>query len=305
VIVHDSGPRGEGDRSILCFDGGMKLLVTGGSSFVGAHFCLRAREFHDVIAVHHKTRMDLNGVTPFKADLRTARDRLRLAEVGADAVVHLATKVKGAAAGETNRRLMDAVLSLGIPVVYASSTVVHWTRSTPYGDSRREDEQRLLESGLPWAVVRPSAPYGRMLSHHQPGHSESFHTLVGLVRCSPWVPVIGDGQYRRQPVHVDDFSDAILRLLAQPLPGKAFDAGGEQALSFDQIIDTIAAALHRPGRKLHLPKALFVQLARLHGNFDADLIGAVDEDEVADSSDLSELTGVRFRPFSEGVRCLI
>ena len=283
----------------------MRLLVTGGSSFVGAHFCMRARVRHDVIAVHHRTPMGINGVTPFKADLRKLRDQRRLATLGVDAVVHLATKVKGPEAGSANTRMMDAVLGLGKPVIYASSTVVHWAKPTPYGESRRDDERRLADSGLPFAVVRPSAPYGRVLSHHKPGHRESFHTLVSLVRRARWVPVIGDGQYRRQPLHVDDFSDAMLSLLERPLPGLAFDAGGGDALSFDQIIDTIAAALHRPGRKLHLPKSLFVQLARIHGNFDADLIAAVDEDEVADSSELSRLTGVRFRPFSEGVRCLI
>ena len=279
--------------------------MTGGSSFVGAHFCLRARATHDVLAVHHTTPLALNGITPVKADLRTRRDQRRIAELGVDAVVHLATKVKGEGAPKVNRSLMDAVVGLQVPVVYASSTVVHWSTPTPYGDSRREDEARLKQGDVPWAVVRPSAPYARALSHHNPGHKESFHTLVTLVRSAPLVPVIGDGKYRRQPVHIDDFSDAILALLKNPLPNQAFDVGGSQALSFDEIIDTIASAVHRRGRKLHLPKALFVQLARVHGNFDADLIRAVDEDEVADSSDLSELTGVRFRPFSEGVRCLI
>ncbi len=283
----------------------MRLLVTGGSSFVGAHFCMRAQADHDVIAVHHTTPVVLNGVTPFKADLRGKRGRRQLADLGADVVVHLATKVKGSGALEANRCMMDAVLGLGLPVVYGSSTVVHWSQPTPYGESRIDDEQRLANSGLDWAVVRPSAPYGRRLCHHRPGHAESFHSLVQWVRTSPIVPVIGDGLYRRQPVHVDDLSDAMLRLLEKPLPRRAFDVGGRDAMTFNQLIDIIAAALKRPVRKLHLPKALFVQVARVHANFDPDLIRAVDEDEVADSSELSEMTGVQFRGFLEGVRCLI
>lgn len=246
----------------------------------------------------------MGGITPVKADLRTTRDRRRLDALSVDAVVHLATKVKGKDAPVQNRQMMDAVLGLNRPVVYASSTVVHWTTPTPYGDSRREDEARLEASGIPWATVRPSAPYGPILPNHQPGHRESFHTLVNWIRRSPFVPVIGNGDYRRQPVHVDDFSDGILALLESPLPGRAFDVGGEDALSFNDIIRTIAMAMGRHGRCLHLPKALFVQLAGLHENFDADLIRAVDEDELADSSQLAALTGVRFRPFAEGVKCL-
>jgi nucleoside-diphosphate-sugar epimerase len=283
----------------------MKLLVTGGSSFVGAHFCVRAARNHDVLALHHTTPLMLNGITPIKADLRTLRDRRRVSALDFDAVIHLATKVKGKDAVDVNRTMMDAVLGWGCPTVYASSTVVHWSRSTPYGESRKEDEKRLAESGLPWAVLRPSAPYGRALINHDPGHKESFHTLAEWVRSSPVVPVIGDGQYRRQPIHVDDFSDAILRLLESPLPNRAFDAGGLNALSFNEIIDVIAAAMNTRARKIHLPQSLFVQMARFHQEFDADLIRAVDEDEVADSIELMKETGIRCRPFSEGVRCLI
>ncbi len=283
----------------------MRLLVTGGSSFVGAHFCVRAAHHHDIIALHHTTPLMLNGITPFKADLRTRRDRRRVAELDFDAVVHLATKVKGRDALEVNQVMMDAVLSWERPIVYASSTVVHWSRPTPYGESRKNDEKRLAASGLPWAVVRPSAPYGRALLNHQPRHKESFHTLAEWVRSSPVVPVIGDGQYRRQPIHVDDFSDAIVNLLTSQLPNRAFDAGGFSALTFNEIIDALARAMNTRVRKIHLPQSIFVQVARFHQEFDPDLIRAVDEDEVADSSELMKETGVYCRPFSEGVRCLI
>ena len=272
---------------------------------MGAHFCRRARSQHDVIAVHHTTPMRMNGVTPIKADLRTKRDRRRLRALGADCVVHLAAKVKGPQARTQNQQMLDAVLELERPIVYASSTVVHWSRATPYGESRREDEQRIAESGLAWATVRPSAPYGALLPHHRPGHRESFHTLVDWVRRSPVVPVIGSGQYRRQPVHVDDFSDAILALIADPLPMKAFDVGGEEALSFNAIVRTIGEAMGKRPRTVHLPKSWVAQVARFQPNFDVDLIMAVDEDEVADGTQLSNLTGVRFRSFTEGVRCLI
>ena len=283
----------------------MRLLVTGGSSFVGAHFCLRAARQHDVLALHHATPLSLNGITPVRADLRIGRWARKVGALAFDAVVHLATKVKGADAQRVNRAMMDAVLSWERPVIYASSTVVHWQRPTPYGESRREDERRLSESGLPWATIRPSAPYGRKLLNHQPRHKESFHTLAAWIRRSPIVPVIGSGEYRRQPIHVDDFSDAILGLLGSELPCEAYDAGGAAPLTFNEIIDGLASAMNASPKKLHRPQRLFVQLARIHPEFDPDLIQAVDEDEVADSTALSNVTGVSFRSFSEGVRCLI
>lgn len=297
----------------------MRLLVTGGSSFVGAWFALHAAREHHVLALHHATTLRLPGVTPVRVDLRRKRDAQRIAALDVDAVVHVACKIRATGAkGEdpaqaalrANRAMMDSVLSLGKPVVYASSTVVHWDQDTPYAQGRREDEARLADSGLPWAVLRPSAPYGPKLASHHPRHRESFHTLVDLVRKSPVVPVIGDGKYRRQPVHVGDFADAILALLAPladggSLPDRAFDAGGRQALTFDEIIDTIAAAAHTKVRKLHLPKALFVKLAEHSPDFDPHLIAAVDEDELADPTALQDATGIVMRPFSAGVRDLV
>jgi len=294
----------------------MRLLVTGASSFVGAHFCRVAARTHSVFALYHRTPVRLNGVTPLRADLRRPRDRTRLAAVDADVVVHIACKIKAVgtrgqdpseAARQCNSQMMDTVLSLGLPVVYASSTVAGWTQDSPYGLSRRDDEARLASSGLPWATVRPSAPYGPRLLNHVPRHRESFQTLAALVRHSPVVPVISDGSYRRQPIHVDDLSAAMLGLLQLPggLPGQAFDAGGSDPLTFDQIIDQLGLALHRVPRKLHLPKALFVRLASLSADFDPSLIAAVDQDELADPAALTKASGVQPRPFHEGVRDLV
>ncbi|MEL6347484.1 MAG: NAD(P)-dependent oxidoreductase [Myxococcota bacterium] len=295
----------------------MKLLVTGASSFLGAHFSRVAARQHTIYALYFSTPLRLNGVTPMRADLRTIRDRRRVQELRFDAVVHIACKIRatprpgedetpGQAAQRENRAMMDAVLSFNRPILYASSTVVHWEQDSPYASSRREDEKRLKESGLPWSIMRPSAPYARHLANHRPAHRESFHTLVDIVRRSPLVPVIGDGTYRRQPIHIDDFSAAALALLRRGLPNRAFDAGGGEALSFNDIIKRIAAA---QGRRrvlpVHLPKAIYVQLAKLSPDFDPDLIAAIDEDEIADPAALSEATGVRPRPFSEGVHDLV
>lgn len=293
----------------------MKLLVTGGSSFLGAHFCRLAAKRHTVFAVHHTTPLRINGVSSVRADLCIPRQHQMLRRLDVDAVVHLACKIKGGraqgmtsgeAAWRTNRALMDAVLALGCPILYASSTVVHWSQETPYGQSRKEDEARVQGSGQSWAVMRPSAPYARRFALHQPGHKESFHTLMDLVRSAPVVPVIGSGTYRRQPVHIADFSEAALRLLEMGLPNRAFDVGGGQALAFNEIIDIIGQAMGRKHvRKLHVPKTVFTQLARFAKDFDPDLIAAIDADECADPTALSDVTGVVFRGFAQGVADLI
>lgn len=277
----------------------MRLIVTGGSSFVGAWTCLRAAPAHAVFALHHRTPLQLPGVTPVRVDLRRPRDVRRVAALKADAVVHIAAKVKGPGAPGINRAMMDAVLGLGLPTVYLSTTVVHWERTTPYGASRREDEARLVASGLPHAILRPSAPYGPRLIGHRPGHTESFHTLGDLVRRGV-VPIIGDGRYRRQPVHVDDLADAVLGLLEGGLRGQALDIGGAGALRFVDLVDTLAAVRGRPVLQVHLPKRLFVWAAARSRDFDPALVDAVDADEVVDNAPLIRAIGLEPRRFEAG-----
>ena len=286
----------------------MRLVVTGGSSFVGAHVCRVAARDHSVVALFNRTPVGLRDVEAVQLDFDTAQAVTRLRELKPDAIVHAACKVKGTGNGrvvtpamQLNRRMMDVVLDQGVPVVYLSSTCVHWDRPSGYAAGRREDERRLREAGVPWAVLRPCAPYGPRLAGHQPGHKESFHTLAELVRKSPLVPVIGDGRYLRQPIHVNDLSEAILTLLERGLPGQAFDAGGQIALSFREIVRICARHLGKRRRVLPVPKRVLIKALGFSPDFEADLLDTADTDDVADPTALAQATGRTPRSFEAGV----
>ena len=278
----------------------MRLLVTGASSFVGAHFARMAALHHDVIGVHHQTPLALNGVTPFRCDLRhpAAADRLRALEP--DVVVHLACKVMGDQAVTISRKMMDVVLDLEKPMLYASSTMVHWPVDVAYAKARREDEERLVASGLPHAILRPCAPYGPRLRAHQPRHKESFHTLAEWVACSPVVPVPGNGEYRRQPIHVEDFCAAGIALIERGLNNQALDAGGGDALTMNELVAQIASAMEKKVRIVHVPGALTRVMGRFKKELDSELLSVFDTDDVADPTALIAATGVSPRRFAEG-----
>jgi len=295
----------------------MRLVVTGASSFVGAHFCRRAARHHDVFAIYHRTPMALSRVTPLRCDLRHSKAVERLRELSPDVVVHLAAKVMGASADgpvtdgapnpaiALNRRMMDVLLALGEPIVYGSSTVVSWPVDSAYARCRREDEARLAQSGLPWVALRPCAPYGPRLVNHTPRHVESFHTLAGLALRAPVVPLPGGGKALRQPVHVDDFSDAALALIDRGLPGRALDAGGPEPISLAEIVHMIAALKGRRARILPVPTAALAWLSRFTPNLDEEMLEISDTDDVVDPEPLREASGVDPRPFKAGVRSLV
>lgn len=269
----------------------MRVFVTGASSFVGSHFCsLASRSGLVVHGLWRKTRLDLRGVVSVRGEVANTRP-----SPGTELVVHLATKVMAPDARDQNRRMLDVVLGWGLPVVYASSTVVHWERQNDYARSRIEDEERVRTSGLPYLIVRPCAPYGPQHPEHRPAHRESFHTLARMCRTLPWVPVLGNGDYRRQPIHVDDFNGAILRLVEQGAWGGEYDAGGPEPVTLRAIIGLLGGR-----RILPIPRPLLRVAGPLVG-MSADVIATFDTDDVVDPGPLKAASGLSPRPFDPRV----
>ena len=288
----------------------MKILITGASSFVGAHFALEASHNHSVIATHYSTPLQLPRIPSVRVDLCSSRAQLQLRKLDVDAVVHLACKIKSKKGNEQspqeqNQQMLEQIIALGKPILYASSTAVHWEKETPYVLSRRRDEERLRNCGLPYGILRPSAPYGPSLISHTPQHKESFHTLVDMIRYSPIVPMISNGQYKRTPIHVRDFARIGLSMLDMGLDGLELDAGGASILSMREIIEMIAHRMGKNPRILPIPKGVFTWLAHRTKNFEPSLIDAIDQDECIDVQPVVFETGIQPRYFEQGLSDLL
>ncbi|MES2641537.1 MAG: NAD(P)-dependent oxidoreductase [Myxococcota bacterium] len=271
----------------------MRILVTGASSFVGVHFCsLAAAKGHDVLGLWRNTPMMVDNVKSVTADITS------FSPAKVDVVVHLAAKVMAPDAREQNRKMLDAVLEWGFPLVYASSTMVHWPRKNAYADSRVEDEARVMASDKPWLIVRPCAPWGPPHATHKPTHVESFATLANLVRRAPFVPVPGSAEVLRQPVHVDDFNGAILALLDRGVWNAAYDAGGPEAITVREIIERIAAASGRKkARIVEVPEVLAKIGGRFLKNFSSDTLATFATNDTVDPLPLQKASGITPRRF--------
>jgi len=96
-----------------------------------------------------------------------------------------------------------------------------------------------------------------------------------------------------------------MHLLEHDLPGRAFEAGGGSAHSMRELIAIMGEAIGRRPLVMPLPKALFVQAARILPDFDPALMAAADEDELADPQALSDATGWTPRTFESAVEELM
>jgi NADH dehydrogenase len=116
-------------------------------------------------------------------------------------------------------------------------------------------EAAIRESGLEYTFLRPSWIYGP--------RDRSMNRFVFFCRYLPVVPVIGDGSTPVYPVFVEDVArcaaDAVHR---EDATDKAFEVGGPEKLTMDQIIHTVQKILGKGRPLLHHPPRLMKLLSR-------------------------------------------
>jgi nucleoside-diphosphate-sugar epimerase len=286
----------------------MTLLLTGASSFLGAHLVryLRMRRPDvPIVAVVHRTPLAAARARVVHHDLRAGAGAL--VAFAPRVVVHLACQVTGADPAAANLAMLRAVLDLcsrtGAQLIHASTTQVGWDRHNAYARGRIEEERRVAASGVPYVILRPCAPYGPRLEGHVPRHPESFHRLADWVGRWSIVPMIGRRDPLRQPVHVEDWNDVIARFVELPgLPRRCFDVGGPEPLSFRDIVAYIAGYLGREARVLPIPLPVARWGARVTDGLTPDLVSTFACDDTVDIGPISRQTNKpTFRRFEHGV----
>ncbi len=125
-----------------------------------------------------------------------------------------------------------------------------------YLHSKWAGEQEVVNCGIPYVIIRPSLIFG-------PG-DEFTNAVAALVRSLPITPVIGSGNNRLQPIHVDDVARCVSLSLSGNIRGnRTVDIGGPDQLSYNEIVRVVSRVLGRrrllvnvPLWKFRLPIAL-------------------------------------------------
>lgn len=197
-----------------------------------------------------------------QGDIRDA-ETVRLALAGSVAVVNLA----GAKADEPEseavnvggaRNLVAAARAAGgVRIVHISTQAVKIARQGIYARTKLAAERVFEASDIPVTILRPSVVYGA-------GESGVFAAMRRAIVRLPVVPVPGDGRWVSAPVHVADVGKAIVACLVTPATiGRTYDLGGPDRLSMDELLDRMAVHCGRRCRKLHIPFAVALPLARV------------------------------------------
>jgi NADH dehydrogenase len=134
-----------------------------------------------------------------------------------------------------------------------------------------------------------------------------------MIRCSPIVPVIGDGRTKLQPVPVKSVAAAAVKSLTDPrVIGETYELCGPEALTFDEVLDAIMAVLGRRRVKWHMPWGLaraqarclefvFGTMFRSASPLSRDQIVMLREDNVGDPTVADVVFGLHAPGFREGI----
>jgi len=221
----------------------MKILVTGATGFVGCHLLNKLDKYEVNILSRKKT--SIKGVKIFIGDLFDKKILLEASKV--DDVIHLAGISDGNVCKvnyEGTKNLIDACTENRVKkFIFISSYDA--VLNTDYGKSKLKAEEYLKNSGLNYIIFRPTVIYGR-------NSKKDIGRLIKLIKLGV-APIPGDGNFKLQPLFVDDIVNAIVKAVESKIKNKTYFIGGANALSFNEIVDIISNHLHKRVIKIKIP----------------------------------------------------
>jgi dihydroflavonol-4-reductase len=268
----------------------MKVLITGGTGFIGSRLALacidRGYEV-DVLGREDATEAELSN----RALLERKGVRIQLGSVtepqrmmqitaGADIVFHLAAAqhemnvpdaLFRAVNVEGTRNMLEASLAAGVRRFLHGSTIGVYDRDvetvvdedTPlkpdniYGITKAEGEAvvRSYFDRLPCTIIRISETYG-------PGDRRLLKLFKAVAKGVFFM--VGRGQNIHQLIYVDDLAEGMLVAAShEEAIGETFLLAGEERLSSNEMVAAIAAAVGVKEKKWRAPLWPFMWLASI------------------------------------------
>jgi len=238
----------------------MRVLVTGGSGFIGGHVVPRLRaDGRDVRAlVRDPARAGDLDAELVQGDM-TDPASLRAAMAGCDVVIHLVA-IRQGRPEQFQRVMVDGTRNLlaaakeadvrRFVLMSALGTTAETKDLVPYYNAKWTQEQDVKASGSEHVIFRPSfvfAPDGGILP-----------TFAKVARLLPVTPIVGSGRQRIQPIWADDVAAYFSRAVdLDAAANRTFEIGGPDAVSWNEFWERLRRTLgirRRPS--VHVPMGL-------------------------------------------------
>lgn len=149
---------------------------------------------------------------------------------------------------ENTLRLFTAAKAAGVRrVVHVSITNPSEDSPLPYFRGKAILEHALVNSGLSYAILRPTVLFGQ--------EDILVNNIAWSLRRFPVFAVFGDGRYRLQPIHVDDLA-ALAVAQGEAQTDAIVDAVGPESFTYRELVCEIGAAIGKERPVVSVPPAV-------------------------------------------------
>lgn len=245
----------------------MTVLVTGATGFLGKSVvkallqrdqrcrCLIRTPGHEIV-LDENVDIHYGSVTDPSA--------LAAAFYEVDTVIHLVAVIRengNATFDQINvqgvRNVLAEARKQGVKrFIHVSAIGAEGNPNLPYLYSKWLGEQAVIESGIPYSILRPSILFGE--------GGEFIEILASLARVFPLVPILGPGEGEFRPISVDDVARCVTSIINRDeFINTITDVVGPDVFSYDQIVDGVISAMGINRVKFHLPITLSKALVKL------------------------------------------
>lgn len=294
---------------------GKIITVFGGSGFIGRHtikilaergYSIRAAVRRPDLAEHLQPLGAVGQIMPVAASVRNKKS-IEQAVEGAHAVINLVGILY-----ETGAQKFEAVQGKGpanIAQVCKDKGIEHFVHlsaigadensSSAYARSKAVGEKAVLETYPEAVIFRPSIVFGP--------EDDFFNRFGNMAQMFPFLPLIGGGRTKFQPVFVEDVALAIANAAEGKVEtGKIYELGGPQVASFKECLELMLQVIRRKRRLISLPffaanlQAKFLQLLP-NPLLTVDQVKLLKQDNVVSKAAIEEkrtLEGLGIEPHS-------
>jgi uncharacterized protein YbjT (DUF2867 family) len=160
--------------------------------------------------------------------------------------------------------LFDAARRAGVRrIVHVSITNPSESSPLEYFSGKARLERALTESGLSYAILRPTVLFG---------HEDILiNNIAWALRHFPVFAVFGDGQYRLQPIFVEDLADLAVRY-GRSRDNVIINAIGPETFTYIELVRTIGRLIGVERRVMPAPPGVAYRVGRVIGRLFGDVV---------------------------------
>jgi uncharacterized protein YbjT (DUF2867 family) len=257
-----------------------QVTVFGGSGFLGQAivralapkgYLVRVACRRIELAEKVKTAGDVGQITLMRANLRVPQSVATAIE-GSQAVINAAgiafergrQRYKTVHAGGA-RTIAEAARAAGVARLVHVSGIGADSRSwkNRYVQSKVEAEDAIVAGFETATILRPSVVFG--------ADDVLFNRLARIAALAPFIPVVGSGRAKVQPVFVGDVAAAAVAVLARPDTAKSvFELGGPRVYTYRELAALTLREIDRHKPIIGVPAGL-MKIAAFFAEFPAVL----------------------------------